>query len=78
MQEQRSSSPEEIDGAIMGLLLDDRFDLWAVVEIEREIGDALAVRDSLRRLRGAGLAHEIGFGGFVTASRAARVADELS
>jgi hypothetical protein len=78
MQEQRISSPEAIDGAIMGLLLDDRFDLWAVVEIEREIGDEIAVGDSLRRLRGAGLVHEIGFGGFVTATRAARVADDLS
>jgi hypothetical protein len=78
MQEQRSSSPEEIDGAIMGLLLDDRFDLWAIAEIEREIGDPVATGDSLRRLRGAGLVHEIGSGGFVTASRAARVADDLS
>ncbi len=58
--------------AVMGLLLEERFDLWAVAEVEREIGNAVAVRDSLRSLHGAGLIHEIDMGGFVMPSRAAR------
>lgn len=76
MHAQRSYSPEQIDAAIMGLLLDERFDLWAVAEVEREIGDSVATRDSLARLRGAGLIHEID-ADFVAATRAARVADQL-
>jgi hypothetical protein len=66
----------EIDAAVLGLLLDERFDVWAVVEVEREIGDAVATKDSLARLRGAGLIYELAHG-FVVASRAARIADEL-
>jgi hypothetical protein len=80
MQDEDMRSPaeqeREIDAAIMGLMLDERFDLWAIVEVEREIGDAVAVRDSLRRLRGAGLIHRLELG-FVMATRAARLADEL-
>jgi hypothetical protein len=76
MPHQRSYSHEQIDSAIMGLLLDARFDLWAVVEIEREIGDPVAVKDSLARLRGGGLVYEIA-SDFVTATRAARLAEEL-
>jgi hypothetical protein len=66
----------EIDAAVLALLLDERFDVWATVEVEREIGDAVATKDSLARLRGAGLIYELSHG-FVMASRAARVADEL-
>jgi len=29
----QSSSPEQVDAAIMGMLLDTRFDVWAVAEI---------------------------------------------
>jgi hypothetical protein len=76
MPSQRNWSPEQIDAAIMGLLLDDCFDLWAVSEVEREIGNALDVRDGIRRLRGAGLIHELDMG-FVTPTRAARRASEM-
>jgi hypothetical protein len=76
MQRQRNWSPEQVDAAVMGMLLDDRFDIWAVAEIEREIGDSIATRDSLRRLRGTGLVHELA-NGFVMASRAARAAEDL-
>jgi hypothetical protein len=76
MHAQRSSSPEAVDSAIVGLLLDSRFDLWSIAEIEREIGNPVIVRDSLNRLRGAGLIHEIDMA-FVAATRAARLAAEL-
>jgi hypothetical protein len=66
----------EIDGAVMALLLDERYDLWAISEVEREIGDPVAARDSLARLRGAGLIHRLE-DRFVQATRAARVAREL-
>jgi hypothetical protein len=70
MHAQRSSSPEQVDAAVMGLLLDARFDLWAVSEVESEIGSAVAVADSLMRLQAVGLVHLIEET-FVKASRAA-------
>jgi hypothetical protein len=76
MHVQPSYSPEQIDAAIMGLLLDERFHLWAIVEVEREIGDRVETRDSLSRLRGAGLIYELDLG-FVFATRAARLGCEL-
>jgi hypothetical protein len=75
MHAQRSSSPEQIDSAIMALLI-EWSEIWVIVEVEREVGDPLAVRDSLNRLRGAGLIHEIDME-FVLASRAARLAGEV-
>jgi len=81
MQNEDMCSPVEqdrdMDAAVMGLLLDERFHVWAVVEVEREIGDPVAVRDSLNRLRGAGLVHEIHMREFVMPTRAALAADEL-
>lgn len=81
MQNEDMRSPVEqdqaMDAAVMGLLLDPRFHLWAVVEVERQIGDAVAARDSLNRLRAAGLVHEIHLGEFVMPTRAALAADEL-
>lgn len=71
MHAQRSYSPDQVDAAIMGLLLDDRFGLWAVSEVEREIGSATMVADSLRRLRGVGLVHMVEEE-FVKPTRAAR------
>jgi hypothetical protein len=65
----------QVDDAVMGLLLSTP-GLWAVVEVEREIGDRAAAADSLVRLVGGGLAHRLD-GGFVFASRAARLAREL-
>ena len=70
MHAQRSSSPEQVDAAVMALLLDARFDLWAVSEVEREIGSAVAVADSLTRLQAVGLVHKIEEM-FVKATRAA-------
>jgi len=74
MQSEDMRSPEQedrdMDGAVMALLLDDRFDIWAVVEVERAVGDRVAVADSLRRLQGAGLVNRLERG-FVKPSRAA-------
>ena len=64
----------EVDDAVMGLLLSVP-GLWAVAEVEREIGDRAATADSLARLVGGGLVHRLD--GFVFASRAARLAREL-
>lgn len=78
MNEQQRCSVAEwerhIDGVILGLLLGRGNQRpWAVEEVEREIGpDAV---DSLARLYGASLIHRLE--GFVWATRAALVADEL-
>jgi hypothetical protein len=47
---------------------------WSEDEIEREVGGG--ARDCLNILHGAGLVHRLG--GFVWASRAALVADEIA
>jgi hypothetical protein len=64
MQQQPTLSPAEqdaiTDSAILGLLLDpDDRRLWSKDEIDREIGDHVAVADSLSRLYGAGLIHRL-------------------
>jgi hypothetical protein len=76
MHAQRSSSPQGVDAAVMALLLDARFDLWAVSEVVREIGSAVAVNDSLTRLQAVGLVHLIEET-FVKASRAALYFERL-
>jgi hypothetical protein len=43
----------------MALLLDQYQGLWKAEEVAREIGDELAVRDSLARLHGSGLIHRL-------------------
>ncbi len=78
MQEQRILSPAEedgqIDGAVLGLLIyPDSQRPWSIDEITREIGDDTI--DSLNRLYGAGLIHRLD--GFVWATRAALMADEI-
>lgn len=65
-----------IDEAVMGLLLGEYDGLWAVEEVEREIGDSVQARDSLDRLVGGGLVHKVDER-FVSASRAARLAREV-
>jgi hypothetical protein len=76
MHAQRSSSPEQVDAAVMALLLDARFDLWAVSEVEREIGSAAAAHDSVTRLQASGLVHVIEET-FVRPTRAALYMDRL-
>jgi len=80
MQDEDMRSPEQedraMDSAVLTLLLDDRFDVWAVAEIERAIGDALAVADSLRRLQGGGLVNRLA-NDFVKPSRAALYCSRL-
>lgn len=71
MHAQRSYPPDQVDAAILGLLLDESIDLWAVAEVEREIGSKVAVADSLLRLRGAGLIYHLHGDLFVKPSRAA-------
>jgi hypothetical protein len=67
-----------IDEAVMGLLLGDPPGLWAVEEIEREIGNHVHAKDSLSRLSRVGLIHRLdGLDGFVLASRAAIHFDSL-
>lgn len=62
------------DAGIISLLVDvDATRPWSFDEIEREIGSNPT--DSLRRLYGGGLIHRLE--GFVWASRAAVMADEI-
>jgi len=65
------------DGAIMTMLLDsDAQRPWTFAEIVREIGNDIAVTDSLGRLYGGGLIHRLD--GFVFATRAALRSDQLA
>lgn len=70
--------PDDVtDGTIMAMLLaDDAQRPWAQDEIAREVGDAVATTDSLRRLDGCGLIHRLD--GFVFATRAALASDQLA
>ncbi len=62
------------DGGIIGLLVDvDATRPWSFDEIEREMG--FNPTDNLNRLYGGGLIHRLG--GFVWATRAAVMADEI-
>lgn len=80
MQSEDMRSPEQedrdMDAVVMTLLLDERYDVWALIEIERAVGNAVAVADSLRRLQGFGLVHRLDRG-FVMASRTARYCSRL-
>jgi hypothetical protein len=60
---------EQIDLAVLTLLLDDHARLWSDDEVVREVGDRIAAVDSLARLCGAGLVHRLD--GFVFATRPA-------
>jgi len=63
--------------AVLGLLLrpnDQR--PWSVEEVEREVGETLAVTDAIAALHAAGLLHRCGK--FVFASHAAMSMDRLS
>lgn len=78
MHDQRSpaEADDQNDAAVLSLLLDlDAQRPWSIDEVAREIGDSLAVTDSLARLHGAGLVHRLG--GFVFATRAAQRGTEL-
>jgi hypothetical protein len=59
---------------LMVLLAETSHRPWSVDEIAREMGDDPS--DSLRRLYGGGLIHRLD--GFVWATRAAALADEIS
>ena len=77
MHTQPNYGPEQVDSAILGLLLDPEASRpWSVDEVAREIGDEVATADGLARLTAAGLAHRIGEG-FVWARRAALHAEAL-
>jgi hypothetical protein len=78
MHHQRTLSPADedarVDSGILGLLMrPDNRRLWSKDEIDREIQQDTI--DSLNRLYGAGLIHRLD--GFVWATRAAIVADEI-
>jgi hypothetical protein len=69
---------DKFDQAILGLLLHERPSRpWAEEELVREVGDRIAVDDSLARLYGAGLIHRLDQG-FVFPTRAALRADQLA
>jgi len=72
-----NDDPEIIERAVHGLLITrDEQRPWSVYEIELEIGDHIAVVDSLRRLQGLGLVHRCGE--YAWATRAALAADDLA
>jgi hypothetical protein len=81
MQEQRTpdefESSDRSESAVF-MLLTGRHEQrpWSVRELELEIGDPVAVADSLAHLYGAGLIHRCGE--FVWATRAALYADQMS
>ena len=80
MHDQRTLTPAEedaqIESAILGSLLDPHEQRpWSVEEVAREIGNPVAVHDSLRQLQGVGLIHRCGE--FVWATRAALAAHKL-
>ena len=76
MHDQRTHDPEQVDAAILGLLVDPEASRpWSVDEVAREIGDKVETTDSLARLVGAGLVHRLS--SFVWASRAALHAERL-
>jgi hypothetical protein len=54
-----SEQDDQIDRAVMALLLSEYLGLWRADEIAREIGDDVEVADSLARLHGAGLVHRL-------------------
>ncbi len=59
-----------IDDVVLSTLLDAQgAGLWSMEELIREVGERVAVEDSVARLLRAGLAHRCD--GFVLASRAA-------
>jgi hypothetical protein len=65
------------DGVILSFLLaDDAQRPWSEEEVAREIEDPIAASDSLKRLARGGLVHRLN--GFVFASRAAQVAEEIA
>lgn len=68
---------KHIDGVILSFLLaDDAQRPWSEDEVAREIEDPIAASDSLKRLARGGLVHRLN--GFVFASRAAQVAEEIA
>jgi predicted transcriptional regulator len=67
---------EQIDLAVLTLLLEDHARPWSDDEVAREVGDRIAAVDSLARLYGAGLVHQLG--GFVFATRPALRGAQLS
>ena len=68
---------DRIDQAVLDLLLrGEAAGPWAEEELEREIGNRVAVVDALARLYAAGLVHRLSEG-FVFASRAAVSASRL-
>jgi hypothetical protein len=81
MQDETSQNASEEDEraqkAVLGLLLRPNEQRpWSVDEIEREVGEKLAVTDAIAALHAAGLLHRCGE--FVFASHAAVSMDRLS
>jgi hypothetical protein len=65
------------DGVILSVLLaGDAQRPWSEEEVAREIEDRVAASDSLKRLARGGLVHRLD--GFVFASRAALLAEEIA
>jgi len=79
MQDQRiqpAAEDVQFDQAVLGLLLTDEAPIWSRDEIVSEIGNSIAVTDSINRLAAQGLVHRLN--GFVFATRAAAKATELA
>jgi hypothetical protein len=78
---------DAIDGALLGLLIDDHDGLWSIAELSHSLTSssqcvggcapsAHETEDAVERLYAAGLIHRVGQ--FVFASRAAHVAQRLA
>jgi hypothetical protein len=78
-QRKRDASPEDslteeqLDGAVLDFMLDDRSWPWSLDELGRELGNRPNAEDAVRRLTRAGLVHRLD--GFVFPTRTARRAN---
>lgn len=73
---QRAEGEDQTDSLILALLVSSQFPgLWSIVELEQEVGNPMAVAESIRRLHGQGLVHRLG--DFVFVTHAAACYEEL-
>ena len=64
-----STTDAQHDAIVLDLLLTDHNGLWSTTELQHQVGDPVAVDDTLDRLHALGLIHRLE--SFVFATRAA-------